>query len=87
MLNTDAIEVNDMTVGIEFPKGLTPFGKTVLENPENKAEIVKQVSIACGKTMQIKYIDTKPQSEGEMTEEQELSNFANEFDIPFGVIE
>ncbi len=87
LLNTDAIEVNDMTVGIEFPKGLTPFGKTVLENPENKAEIVKQVSIACGKTMQIKYIDTKPQSEGEMTEEQELSNFANEFDIPFGVIE
>ena len=78
---------NDMTVGIEFPKGLTPFGKTVLENPENKAEIVKQVSIACGKTMQIKYIDTKPQVEGEMTEEQELSNFANEFDIPFGVIE
>lgn len=87
LLNTDAIEVNDMTVGIEFPKGLTPFGKTVLENPENKAEIVKQVSIACGKTMQIKYIDTKPQGEGEMTEEQELSNFANEFDIPFGVIE
>ena len=87
LLNTDAIEVNDMTVGIEFPKGLTPFGKTVLENPENKAEIVKQVSIACGKTMQIKYIDTKPQGEGEMTEEQELSDFANEFDIPFGVIE
>ena len=87
LLNTDAIEVNDMTVGIEFPKGLTPFGKTVLENPENKAEIVKQVSIACGKTMQIKYIDTKPQGEGEITEEQELSDFANEFDIPFGVIE
>lgn len=87
LLNTNAIEINDMTVGIEFPKGLTPFGKTVLEKPENKIEISNQVSIACGKEMHIKYIDTKPQDDGQMSEEQELSNFANEFDIPFDVIE
>ena len=87
LLNTNAIEINDMTVGIEFPKGLTPFGKTVLEKLENKTEISNQVSIACGKTMCIKYIDTKPQDENEMSEEEELSKFANEFDIPFDVIE
>ena len=87
LINTNAIEINDMTVGIEFPKGLTPFGKTVLEKPENKAEISNQVSIACGKEMHIKYIDAKPQGEEEMSEEQQLSNFANEFDIPFDVIE
>ena len=87
LLNTSAVEINDMTVGIEFPKGLTPFGKTVLERPENRKEISNQVSIACGKEMQIKYIDAKPQDNGQMTEEQELSNFANEFDIPFDVIE
>ncbi|MEI3401199.1 MAG: hypothetical protein V8R51_02055 [Clostridia bacterium] len=50
-------------------------------------EISKQVSVACGKEMQIKYIDTKQKSSGNMTEEQELSNFANEFNIPFDVIE
>ena len=87
LINTNAVEVNDMTVGIEFPKGITPFGKTVLEKPENKMEISKQVSIACGKEMQIKYIDAMPQGVGEMTEEQELSDFANKFDIPFDVIE
>ena len=87
LLNTNAIEINDMTVGIEFPKGLTPFGRTVLEKVENKTEISNQVSIACGKEMHIKYIDTKPQDGGEMSEEQELSNFANQFDIPFDVIE
>ena len=87
LLETNAIEVNDMTVGIEFPKGITPFGKTVLEKPENKMEISKQVSIACGKEMQIRYIDSKPQDSKEMSEEQELSNFANKFDIPFDVIE
>lgn len=87
LLNTNAIEINDMTVGIEFPKGLTPFGKTVLEKAENKTEITNQISIACGKQMHIKYIDAKPEGEGEMSEEEELSNFANEFDIPFNVIE
>ena len=54
---------------------------------ENKIEISNQVSIACGKTMQIKYIDTKPQDSGEESEESELSNFANKFDIPFDIIE
>ena len=87
LIDTNAIEINDMTVGIEFPKGITAFGKSVLEKPENKMEISKQVSVACGKEMQIKYIDTKQKSSGNMTEEQELSNFANEFNIPFDVIE
>ena len=87
LLNTNAVEINDMTVGIEFPKGITPFGKTVLERPENKMEIANQVSVACGKTMQIKYIDAKPQEVGNASEENELSNFANKFDIPFDVIE
>ncbi len=87
LLNTNAVEINDMTVGIEFPKGITPFGKTVLEKPENKMEISNQVSIACGKTMQIKYIDAKPHDAGEVSEESELSNFASKFDIPFDVIE
>ena len=87
LLETNAVEINDMTIGIEFPKGMTAFGKTVLENPENKTEISKQVSIACGKTMQIKYIDTKSQENTDVSEENELSNFANEFDIPFNVIE
>ena len=86
LLNTNAVEINDMTVGIEFPKGITPFGKTVLNKPESITEISNQVSIACGKEMHIKYIDTKPQ-EDEMSEEQELSNFASGFDIPFDVIE
>ena len=86
LLNTNAVEINDLTVGIEFPAGLTPFGKTVLEKPENKMEIAQQISLACGKQMQVKYIDAKPQ-EQELNEEQELSNFASGFDIPFDITE
>ena len=58
----------------------------VLEKPENKQELIKQVSVACGKEMNIKFIDTKPQVQ-EASEEQEISNFANGFDIPFDVVE
>ena len=87
LLNTNAVEINDMTVGIEFPEGITPIGKTVLDNVESISEISKQVSVACGKPMQIKYIDTKPQGTDNITEETELSNLANGFDIPFDVIE
>lgn len=87
LLNTNATEINDMTIGIEFLNGITPFGKAVLEKPENKKEISNQVSIACGKEMFIKYIDMKPEDDKQNNEEKELSNFANEFDIPFDVIE
>ena len=87
LLHTNAIEINDMTVGIEFPNGMNSLEKTLLEKPENKAEIIKQVSIACGKEMHIKYIDNRPQDNGQMTEEQEISNFANKFEIPFDIIE
>ena len=45
-----------MTVGIEFPNGLTSFGKTVLEKQENIKEITNLVSMASGKPMNIKYI-------------------------------
>ena len=40
----------------------------------------------CKIAMNIKFIDTKPQVQ-EASEEQEISNFANGFDIPFDVVE
>ena len=75
-----------MTVGIEFPNGMTAFGKTVLEKPENVREISNLVSMACGKEMQIKYI-TQNNQVHQMTGEENLQNLANESDIPFHVIE
>ena len=86
LMNTKAREINDMTVGIEFPNGMTAFGKTVLEKPENVREISNLVSMACGKEMQIKYITQNNQIH-QMTGEENLQNLANESDIPFHVIE
>ena len=86
LMNTRAKEINDMTVGIEFPNGMTSFGKTVLEKPENIREISNLVSIACGKEMQIKYI-TQNNQVHQMTNEEDLQNLANQSDIPFNIIE
>ena len=86
LINTNAVEINDMTIGIQFPGGITPFGKAVLDKPENKQEIIKQVSIASGKEMHVQFIDTKPQEQVN-NEEQEISSFANGFDIPFDGVE
>ena len=85
LMDTRATEINDMTIGIEFPKGMTAFGKTVLEKQENIREISDMVSIACGKEMQIKYINNNSQVH-QITNEENLQNLANESDIPFNII-
>ena len=86
LMNTKAKEINDMTVGIEFPNGITPFGKAVLEKNENVKELTNLISIACGKPMNIKYINTKNQVE-QISKEKTIENFANESDIPFNIVE
>ena len=86
LLGTKANEINDMTVGIEFPNGMTSFGKTVLEKQENIREISNLVSMACGKEMQIKYI-VPNQEIHQVTREENLKNIANESDIPFNIID
>ena len=86
LINTQAKEINDMTVGIEFKNGMTAFGKTVLEKPENVREISKMVSMACGKPTDIKYISNDTQV-NQISQEESLQQFANDSDIPFNIIE
>ena len=85
LMGTNAKEINDMTVGIEFPNGMTSFGKLVLDKQENMREISNLVSMACGKEMQIKYI-VPEQNTHKVTREENLQNLANESDIPLSLI-
>ena len=86
LMNTNAKEINDMTVGIEFPNGITSFGKTVLEKAENINEIKKQVSIACGKEMQIRYIDlSNPNKVNDNI--GGIEDLVKGLDIPINIIE
>lgn len=86
LMNTKAVEINDMTVGIEFPNGLTPFAKSVLERPENMQELSKQVSMEYGKDMRVKIIENTGHTE-EKIEVNPIENMASSLDIPINIIE
>lgn len=86
LLNSNAVEINDMTVGIEFPNGLTPFAKSVLEKPENINELSRLVSIECGKEMRIKLMDNKA-NETKIQEVNPIEDMAVDLDIPFNIID
>ena len=87
LMNTKAEQINDGTVGIKFPKGITAFGKSVLEKQENLKEISSLVSMACGKDMQIKYISDMQNQVVQHNPEDDIQKLANESDIPFNVID
>ena len=86
LMNSVAKEINDMTVGIEFPKGLTSFGKTILEKPENINELTKTISIQCGKEMRVKIIDNETAKK--MSSEDKLVKEVTEaIDMPINIID
>ena len=85
LMETKATQLNDMTVGIQFPKGINAFGKTILEKQENIHELTRLVSIACGKPMNIKYIDTSTSNVVENSVENDIKNLVNDSDISFNI--
>lgn len=86
LMNTTAKEVNDMTVGIVFPKAITPFGKTILEKSENQTELERRISMELGKTMRVKYIENAS-SQPEMPQANAIETFAEDLDLPIHIIE
>ena len=83
LMNSKAIEINDMTVGIEFPNGLNSFGKAVIEKQENVREISNMISMACGKHMNIKYMINNGPQKVQTTSDEKIRDLANKSDIPF----
>ena len=87
LVNTRAEQINEKTVGIKFPRGMTAFGKAVLEKQENIKEISNLVSMACGKEIQIKYVSEAQNQVITNNPENDIQKLANESDIPFNVID
>ena len=85
LINTRLTQINDLFIGIEFPNGLTPFGKTVLEKNENMNELIKRISILFGKEMKIKLVDLTKKEE--VKKISELESFAKDMNLPINIIE
>ena len=86
LMNTSAEQINDNTVGIKFKKGMTAFGKAVLDKQENIKEISSLVSLACGKDMQIKYINDAQNSVVVHNPEDDIQRLASESNIPWNMM-
>lgn len=84
LMSSSANEINDMTVGINFENGLTPFRKEILEKTENMSEIVKQVSIELGKPMRIVLVDN---NEEIVAKTDNFNDIAKGLDMPINIIE
>ena len=83
LMNTTATEVNDMTVGIVFQNGITPFGRSILDKPESVNELTKIISLEYGKPMQVKYIDAKnPEQKKDI-----VGELTSEMGMPVNVID
>ena len=83
LAGTVAKEINDMTVAIEFPNGMSKVAKDFLERPENRMNIQKTITMASGKEMQIKFVDCKPNEEDSSGG---FESFASHIDVPFNII-
>ena len=75
--NTNAVMLDDMTVGIQFTNGLNSFGRAVIERPENMNELKRLVSMECGKDMRIKILDKQ--------ENKKEENMANKIDLGINI--
>ena len=86
LMNSVASKINDLIIGIQFSKPVTPFGKTILEKSESISELERRVSMECGKAMKIKYIydDTEVIKK---EEQNPIESFAEDNGISFNVIE
>lgn len=98
LINTEAVQINDMTVAIRFNNGLNDFRKDLIGKPENMNVLNKEIAIICGKPMQIKLEDAsgevKPKQVQKqvpniptLTEQKEEINPLDELDIPINYID
>ena len=85
LINTRAKQINDLVLEVEFPNGLTSFGKLLIDRPENKQVLTKMVSVKAGKEMQLRFqeVDKPKQQE----QQNPLENLSQEIEMPINYIE
>ena len=83
LAGTEAREINDMTLEIGFPNGMSKIAEDFLSRPDIKQNLREIVHMACGKEMQLKFIDQKKKDE---TEFNEFEKLIGENGLKFNVI-
>ena len=87
LIGTKAKQLDDMTIGIEFPSKLSEFAKKVLNEYENKALIENLISMEAGNTMRIKFLSGDSGEENTKKNGNNLQNLAGKLNIPINIID
>ena len=83
LAGTEAREINDMTLEIGFPNGMSKIAEDFLSRPDIKQNLKEIIHMACGKEMQLKFIDQKKKDEAEFNEFEKI---VGENGLKFNVI-
>ena len=62
LLNSRARQLDDLNIEIEFPNGLTAFNEKVVNDPNNKNDLIKAIFAVTGKEMNLKFKDGRVKS-------------------------
>jgi len=87
LVNTKLNQIGDLILEIEFPNGLTPFVKSILEDASNKKELIDILYKETGKEWHIKYKDGKDSTTPKTISKDNNSNPINNLGIDINVIE
>lgn len=66
LINTRINEVNDLIWEVEFPNGLTSFNQKILEDTDNRNELMKEIFKITGKEIHLRYKDGKTNNKTEI---------------------
>ena len=84
LVGTVAREIDDMTLEIDFPNGMSQVAKDFLSRPDTRQNLKETIHLACGKEMNIKYLDEKKEKKDGMF--SEFEKFIGNNDIPFNIL-
>ncbi len=82
LINTRIKEVNDLVWEVEFPNGLTSFNERILEDVNNKNELVTEIFKITGKQIHLKYKDlTKEENKTESKKTSSINDLGIDINI------
>jgi len=81
LINSRVNVVNDLIWEIEFPNGLTSFNQRILEDVNNKNELMQEIFKATGKEIHVKYKDGKAPKEVTNTPKSPINDLGIDINI------
>ncbi len=81
LINTRINEVNDLVWEVEFPNGLTSFNEKILEDVNNKNELVAEILKVTGKQVHLRYKDLKKEGNSQSNTKSSINDLGIDINI------